>query len=206
MSIHDLLMLIVIMLLLAALPSSSVALVVVRSATLGVKHGIATSLGIVAGDLIFVLLAIFGLSALSQTMGALFGIFRYVAAGYLIWFGWELISSSFEQATDKADKPITGHITNSFIAGLALTLGDIKAIFFYASLFPTFVDVSSPDMLQISQIILVTCLAVGSVKLAYAVTAKAVVRYAQKFTFRKPAQITAGSAMIGLGGYLLVKS
>jgi len=51
------------MALLAALPSASVALVITRSATLGVANGIAVSAGIVLGDLIFILLAIFGLSA-----------------------------------------------------------------------------------------------------------------------------------------------
>ena len=50
---------------LAALPSSSVALVLVRSATLGVRHGIATSLGIAMGDLIFVALAVAGPGRLS---------------------------------------------------------------------------------------------------------------------------------------------
>ncbi|WP_369334585.1 LysE family transporter, partial [Pectobacterium brasiliense] len=51
------------MIALAAMPSSSVALVVIRSATLGVRHGVATALGIVVGDLLFVVLAIAGLVA-----------------------------------------------------------------------------------------------------------------------------------------------
>jgi hypothetical protein len=48
------------MVVLAAIPSSSVALVVLRSASLGVRSGVATAFGIAAGDLIFVALAISG--------------------------------------------------------------------------------------------------------------------------------------------------
>jgi len=46
---------------LAAMPSTSVALVVTRSATLGVGNGFSVAAGIVLGDLVFVMLAILGL-------------------------------------------------------------------------------------------------------------------------------------------------
>ena len=71
-----------IMLLLAATPSGSVGFVVVSSATRGLSCGVAASLGIVAGDLIFVTLALLGLTALAEAMGALFAVLRYL--------GWSL--------------------------------------------------------------------------------------------------------------------
>ena len=54
---------------LAAIPSTSVALVLTRSATLGLANGIAVATGIVIGDLIFVLLALLGLYFVAGTMG-----------------------------------------------------------------------------------------------------------------------------------------
>src|SRR5690606_42119661 len=79
------------MTLLAAIPSSSVALVVIRASMLVIKQGVITSLGVVAGDLVFVAIALLGLSALSEQLGAFFVVIRYLAAGYLIWFGLNLI-------------------------------------------------------------------------------------------------------------------
>lgn len=73
-----------IMLTLAALPSASVALVVTRSATAGFANGVAVALGIVVGDLLFVALAILGLSLLAETMGAFFAILKYLGGAYLI--------------------------------------------------------------------------------------------------------------------------
>lgn len=70
MSFYDIITLVTIMTLLAAIPSSSVALVVIRASTMGVKQGVITSLGVVAGDLVFVAMALLGLSALSEQLGA----------------------------------------------------------------------------------------------------------------------------------------
>lgn len=192
------------MIALAAMPSSSVALVVVRSATLGVRHGVATALGIVVGDLLFVVLAITGLVAAVEVMGSAFTVLRYVAAAYLIWVGVGLI-----RHRDQPPKPRgaheTGSIWTSFAAGMILTLGDVKAVFFYAALFPVFVDVSAMTAFDASLIAAITVVAVGGVKVAYAVAARAVVSASRDLSFNRPVRVTTGALMIGAGGYLLTK-
>ena len=196
--------LLVVMMALAAIPSSSVALVVVRSATLGVRHGIAAALGIVAGDLVFVALAITGLVAMAEAMGAFFAVLRYLAAGYLIWFGLGLIRNSGEAGTLR-NLHVAGNMSVSFAAGVALTLGDVKAILFYAALFPVFVDISALTAFDVSVIGAITLTGVGGVKLAYAVAARAIATASEGFPFRRPVRVAAGSLMIGTGGYLIVK-
>jgi len=205
MTPYDVLALFLIMIGLAAIPSSSVALVVIRSATLNVRNGVAASFGIVAGDLIFVLLAILGLSALAETLGALFAVIRYVAAGYLIWFGIGLIRSTAKPARRTVDAP-KGGLLASFMAGLALTLGDIKAILFYASLFPAFVDIPSLSGSDIAVIMGITILTVGGVKIGYAFAAKSVASLADGFTQVRHVKTAMGSLMIGAGGYLIAKT
>ena len=76
MSIIEAIALFGIMIALAALPSASVALVVTRSATLGIPNGMAVAAGIVTGDLAFVMLAAAGLSVLAESMGYLFSAIR----------------------------------------------------------------------------------------------------------------------------------
>lgn len=203
MTIYDALILFLIMSCLAAVPSSSVALVVIRSATLNIRNGIAASCGIVAGDLIFALISILGLSALAETMGALFVIIRYIAAGYLIWFGIRLIKNTTPFKPLQTVAPGSG-IAASFIAGLALTLGDIKAILFYASLFPAFVDISALGWADITMIMGITVLAVGGVKIIYALCARKMVSMSR--ALHSTAKPLAGAAMIVTGGYILTKS
>ncbi|MGE9296250.1 MAG: LysE family translocator [Puniceicoccales bacterium] len=194
-----------IMLVLAAIPSASVALVVSRSATHGFANGAAVALGIVLGDLIFVALAILGMSVLAETMGAAFAIVKYIGGAYLIWMGVSLLRAKGGiQGTEST--PTRMSLAASFTSGLLLTLGDLKAIIFYASLFPAFVDMSRLTPTHVAWIIFVTIVAVGGVKLIYAAAARAIVSRIQNPKKQKLARSAAGCCMVGAGTYLIVKS
>ena len=205
MTAYDLLGLFLVMSALAAIPSASVALVVVRSATVNVRNGIATAVGVVAGDLIFITMAMMGLVALSEIMGAFFAMIRYLAAGYLVWVGWQLIRHAADTRVMDAGQ-VKGGMATSFLSGLALTLGDIKAILFYASLFPAFVDIASLTMSDVVLIMLVTVIAVGGVKVAYALAANRIACLSKDVVFRQEARVAAGGLLVGAGGYLIVKA
>ena len=196
----------ILMISLALIPSSSVVLVITRSITHGVANGISVSLGIVLGDLIFILLVVFGLSIIAQTMGWLFLIIKYIGATYLIWLGYTLITSRPEAniSIEKTNKK--GSLVASFLAGLLLTLGDIKAIFFYVSLFPSFVNLEALQFSDVVTIMLVTIITVGGVKIFYAFSANKVAAISKKYNFESKAKRTAGGFMIGAGSYLIVKS
>jgi len=195
-----------IMALLAALPSASVALVIARSGTLGVANGVAVTIGIMLGDLVFILLAIFGLSFIAETMGSLFIIIKYLGATYLLWLGYTLITSKsrVEIAIDKTAQK--QNLVTSFIAGFILTLGDIKAIIFYASLFPVFVDLSKLQVSDALIIISVMVVSLGSVKLLYAFLAVKIINFAKNKTLDNASKKVAGGLLLGAGGYLIAKA
>ncbi|PCI13376.1 MAG: threonine transporter [Thiotrichales bacterium] len=194
------------MVALAVLPSASVALVITRSATLGVANGIAVTAGIILGDLVFILLAIFGLTVVAETMGSLFMVVKYLGATYLLWLGYTLITSkSMTKIT--IDKTIKKqNLVTSFLAGFILTLGDIKAIIFYASLLPIFINLSTLQVSDVLVIISVMVISLGSVKLIYAFSAAKIVSVARNSKFDNVARKTAGGFMLGVGGYLIVKA
>lgn len=205
MDLLDASILFAIMVSLALLPSTSVALVVSRTLTMGAGNGAAVAMGIVTGDLIFVSLAILGLTALAELMGSLFLIIKYAAGAYLIWFGIQLLRNTVRIAPAQA-QGVRRDIAGSFIAGLLITLGDIKAIFFYASLFPAFVHMNSLRATDIVLIIMITIIAVGGVKLAYVLGANKVARVSRGLAIQRPVRWTAGGLMFGTGAYLICKS
>ncbi len=171
MSITESISLFGIMVMLAAMPSASVALVVTRSATSGAAHGIAVAAGIVLGDLVFIVLAILGLSVVAETMGSLFMVIKYLGALYLLWLGFSLLKEKRTTAITANKSTGKGSLVASFLAGLFLTLGDIKAVFFYVSLFPVFINLSALHMPEVLGIIVITVTAVGGVKVLYAISA-----------------------------------
>jgi threonine/homoserine/homoserine lactone efflux protein len=189
---------------LAALPSSSVALLIVHAATVGVRSGLAVAAGIVAGDLLFATLAIAGMSALAENLGSLFVVLRYGAAAYLVWLGIGLIRSAAGKLADRSF-PVARRFTGGLMAGFLLTLSDVKAILFYASLFPAFIDLTTLDAPDIVLILAITVLAVGGVKASYAVAARRIAVAAGRAPWKAPAQIATGGLMVGAGGYLVAR-
>jgi threonine/homoserine/homoserine lactone efflux protein len=192
---------------LAAMPSASVALVVTRAAMGGFRQGAAVAGGVVLGDLVFVALALLGMSFLAETLGAFFAVLKFAGGAYLIWLGIGLIRSRGATAaagTGQTARPTS--LVMSFAAGFLLTLGDVKAIFFYASLFPTFVDLTALTARDLALIVLVTIVAVGGVKLVYAFLAQRIVGRLQHPGVQAIGRTVAGGMLVGAGGYLLAKS
>lgn len=204
MSLFDVTALVIIMVTLAAMPSTSVALVVARSATMSLTSGVAVSMGIVLGDLIFVVLALRGLTALFEMMDGLFPAVRFAAGIYLIWFGIYLIRCRTKNLTCTYSGTGNG-ICASFLAGLFVTLGDIKAIAFYASLLPAFVDISALTLPDMAIILFVTVVTVGGVKLTYAFAATKVMAMSRALGAGNKARLASGALMVGTGIYLIAK-
>lgn len=205
MGLVEIILLFAVMTVLALVPSTSVALVVARSSTAGFLNGGAVAAGIVVGDLIFVYLAVLGMAALAEAMGGVFLVLRYLAGAYLIWFGISLVRS---KRSSKLEAPgsSASTLSASFLSGLVLTLGDVKAILFYASLFPAFVDLATITASDIAIIVVLTVVAVGGVKLGYAYSATRIVSLARGFKGERAVKITAGGFMVGAGAYLMAKA
>ena len=206
MSIIETIALFGIMVALAVMPSTSVALAVTRSATLGVGNGIAVAAGIVLGDLVFIMLAILGLSFVAEAMGSLFMVIKYLGGVYLLWLGFSLLKTQSKTTITVNKTREKGDLVASFLAGFILTLGDVKAVVFYVSLFPVFIDLSALQVPEILIIIFVTVAGVGGVKVLYALSATKVANFARELKFESAARRTAGGLMVGAGTYLIVKA
>jgi len=206
MSIVELVTLLGIMVALAAMPSTSVMLVITRSMTAGLANGIAVALGIVAGDLVFILLALLGLSVVAETMGGLFSVVKYLGAIYLLWLGFSLLTAPGTSKIAVTHPKARSNLAASLLAGFFLTLGDVKAIFFYASLFPMFANVSAFQAIDVLIVMAVTLVAVGGVKIIYALSATQIAVLLRGFRFEKAARKTAGGLLVGAGGYLMLKT
>jgi threonine/homoserine/homoserine lactone efflux protein len=190
--------------ILAALPSTSVIAVVSRSIAGGLGHGIATSIGIVVGDICFIIIAILGLSVVAEAMGDLFYWVKLCAGAYLIWFGIDLWRS--KAAATRVDKVHQKSLVSSFLCGLFITLGDQKAILFYLGFFPAFIDLDNVSQTDVGIIISITIIAVGGVKVAYAFASNQASALLKNTKAKTVLYRLAGSAMLVAGLYLIVTS
>lgn len=192
------------MVVLALIPGPGILIVVARTMSQGFIAGVVTSAGIVAGDFVFIALAVYGLSTLSQLLGDFFLIVKYAGAAYLIWLGVRIILSKNE--TDKSQiKTLSSHSTN-FIAGLLTTLGNPKAILFYVSFFPAFLDLSKVNHLDLGLILLVASISVGGVMVLYAYLANKTGSLLKESRASNVVKFGSGTMLVGSGAYVAVRA
>ncbi len=205
MTISTILALTLALLVLAIIPGPGIMIVMSRTLSNGLRAGIITTLGIVAGDYIFIALAIGGLSALAQSFSELFTIVKYLGAAYLVYLGCMLIRQPAHTANKKVNTTL-GHSAN-FMAGLVTTMSNPKAILFYVSFFPAFMDLAELATIDLAIIYVITTVTVGGVMLLYAVFAIKGVSFLSGNSLGSQAvKIFSGTVLIGCGAYIGLRS
>jgi threonine/homoserine/homoserine lactone efflux protein len=192
------------MIVLAIVPSVSVLAVTARAAAFGFTHGLFTALGIVVADILFILIAVYGLALIAEMMGDQFRLIQYIGAAYLIWLGISLWRA--EVKARAADNVQQSSWSSSFLTGLLITLGDQKAILFYLGFFPAFIDLSKMTPMDTMIIVLIAILGVGGAKLVYAFLADRASVMFQDSRALRGINTLAACIMIAVGIALLLKT
>ena len=121
-------------------PGPAVVALVATGVAKGARPALALGFGITAGDIILVALALLGLTAAAAAFGWAFAIVKYAGAAWLVWLGilmWRAPAEAPAAGSD-GDHRLLRHIG----LGLAIALGNPKAILFHASLMPLLIDIA----------------------------------------------------------------
>ncbi|XXX77365.1 LysE family translocator [Sorangium sp. So ce134] len=191
------------LLVLAVVPGPSDIAVVARSVASGFTSALFMVLGIVAADLVFIVLAVYSLTAIAELMGGLFVLAKYACAAYLIWLGARLWMARPDVAI--AGKPTHADRFSAFLSGFFITLADPKAILFYMGLFPAFLDLSRVSLADTAILMAIATVVVGGVKLGYAYAAERATSLFENARARRRLNIAAGTVMLGTGVYVLFR-
>lgn len=190
------------MLVLSAAPGPSDFAVVARSLSSGFGHGVVMVAGIIAADLLFIVVAVASLSVVAKTMAEVLAVVKLACGGYLIWLGIGLLRARGGAGEPDAAVPVSR--SSSFLAGLLITLGDPKAILFYMGLFPAFLDLATVTLADTVVIMLIATAVVGGVKLGYAFLADRARAVFCNARARRVLDATAGSVLAGAGAFLIL--
>ena len=189
-----------------AVPGPGIFAVVSCAIGRGLRESLALICGMVIGDLLYFSLAVLGLAALAHTMGELFIVVKLAGAGYLIWLGVKLWRQppGAMAATEGENAPPRG-FWRSLLGGLMVTLGNPKAIGFYAGLLPTFINLGQLSVSEAVTMGGLVVLMVGGIPAIYAYAAASSRRFFHRPARLKVLQRTAGTLMIGAGVTVAVK-
>ncbi|RZI40789.1 LysE family translocator [Herbaspirillum sp. HC18] len=133
-------------------PGPGVVMTLTNSLRYGVKGTIGGIVGIAFGALIVATISATSLGILLATSAAAFTIMKFVGAAYLVYLGiklWKAPAFQFKEQT-----PHEASFLRRFAEGISLQLTNPKAIFFFLSVFPQFIEASTSYSMQFSVLVL----------------------------------------------------
>jgi len=184
--------------ILAASPGPGVFATVARALASGFQPALFLIAGIVMGDILYLLFAVFGLYTIAQVLGDLFFVARFFAGAYLVWLGIKIWSSGPSSLKPDATGNEKSFFKN-FLGGLFITLSNPKVILFYCGFLPTFVDLSVLNPLDMGAVIGIVTLVIGGVLILYAFLAASARRLFEGETALRRLNRAAGGVMISTG-------
>ena len=114
---------------------------IARSLSGGFQAAWPLALGVVVGDVLWSLLAIFGITWVLSVYGGFLEALKWAAAAMFIIMGGLVIRSANEAINTDSRLTRPG-MWAGFVAGLVVILGNPKAILFYAGMLPGFFDLT----------------------------------------------------------------
>lgn len=142
-------------------PGPGVAAVVARALGGGFRGAFPMVLGILAGDLVYFVFAVFGLAAVATYFGPLFTIIRWVGAAYLLFIAYKFWTA---RPGSEQMKPRNEDGWKTFLAGFSLTMGNPKTIVFYLAILPTVIPLDQMTLVAFAEltfIVVVVLLIIG---------------------------------------------
>ena len=114
------------------------------------------AVGVVLGDILWPLLAILGVAWIVSVFDGFMTVMRYVEAGMFLFMGVMLIRHA--GATIGTDSRLTrpGRLAG-FMAGVAVIVGNPKAVLFYMGVLPGFFDLTKITWLDVMAILAISC-------------------------------------------------
>ncbi len=155
-------------------------------------------IGIVAGDIVYLLFAIFGLSFIAETFEKFFVAVKLFGGAYLFLLSFQIWTSSISKTKlQRTQQKKSGlkNITNGFL----ITLSNPKAILFYCGFLPGFVNLKSLNITEIALIVCVIISVLSAVLTIYAYCASYIGNIFYKKNGVKKINRYAGGIMIASG-------
>ncbi|MBE9533641.1 MAG: LysE family translocator [Proteobacteria bacterium] len=182
-------------------PGPGVFAILARAMVSGASSCFFLALGMVASDIIYLVLACYGLAALAENWGEAFMVVRIVGALYLVFLGIKMWRASRQQLSTEVE--VREKTEMSFLQGFIISASNPKVILFYIAFLPTFMDLTiltGADIVLAAFLTLIG-LMVGLMMIAYG--ASSARRYVRSARGQKLLNRTSGSVMIGAGAYLV---
>ncbi len=186
----------------AITPGPGTFALLARALGTGAMSCLPMAFGMAISDIIYLILATFGLATIAENYSELFSIIRFAGAAYLFYLGWKMWTTSadahFENKNLKADSGLA-----LFLQGFLISASNPKVILFYIAFLPTFIDLTSLTSSDIVLVSFLTLIGLMAGLMLVSVGASSIRNYLKSSRAIKNLNRTAGSIMVGAGAFLV---
>ena len=182
-------------------PGPGVFAILARAMVSGSSSCFFLALGMVASDIIYLVLACYGLAALAENWGEAFMVVRIVGALYLVFLGIKMWRASRQQLSTEVE--VREKTEMSFLQGFIISASNPKVILFYIAFLPTFMDLTILTGVDIILAAFLTLIGLMTGLMMIAFGASSARHYVRSTRGQKILNRTSGSVMIGAGAYLV---
>lgn len=189
----------------AITPGPGVFALLARGMSHGFRRCVPMALGMTASDVIYLILASFGLAALAEHWGEVFSVIRVLGALYLGYLGWKMWRAPIEHDGVEVEAE-AGGFWRGCLQGFLISASNPKVILFYIAFLPTFIDLGR---LSASSLMLLVGLTIVALLAGLCLVASSASRARRLFRSERAQRGLnrgAGSLMIGAGAWLAAKS
>ena len=187
-------------------PGPGIFAILARSISRGARASFSLSLGMVMSDIVYLVMACYGLAAIASAWEEVFLIIRYAGAAYLIYLGWKMWISPVSTVSSGDNLQDANNEMASFIQGFMISASNPKVILFYVAFLPTFMDLT---VLSAADIVLASFLTFVALLLGLTIIsigASQARRFMKSERSMKTLNRTAGGIMASAGAFLALKS
>lgn len=151
-----------------ATPGPTTTALVARVLARG-RRGVALMcMGLLLGEVFWLLCATFGVAALAQQFHPVFVAIKYLGVAYLLYLAWKFWIAPVAPG---ATAPASSDDDRPLLTGLSIALGNPKTMLFYVALLPSIVTLDGLPLRNLLLLVAIVIVVVGAVLAAYVLLA-----------------------------------
>ena len=154
----------------AAIPGPGITALVARALGSGFMASFWMSIGLIFGDLTYLVAVLLGLAVLAQTFGMAFLIIKWLGVAYLAWLAWKLWTTGIIGQNVLAEQKQESAFSSA-LAGWTLTLGNPKTMIFYLAITPTIINLQTVTLTDGVALVAITAVVLLVVIIPYLILA-----------------------------------
>jgi threonine/homoserine/homoserine lactone efflux protein len=150
-----------------ATPGPTIIAVVARVLARGRGGNLGFAIGIIAGDVIWLGAAVFGLAALAGAAHEAMVVLKWLGVGYLLFIAWKMWTAPVAAADTEIARVVPGGLARGIAAGLSVAMANPKTMMIYLALIPNVIEIGDVGVAQYLGLAAIIIIVYSAVLLLY---------------------------------------